>query len=62
MLALYDAVDCELHPLSVIGLGMFHRGAQAVSTKEADRDLTAVGNTAAHRGRGDAGTLFGRSE
>ncbi|TQE17530.1 hypothetical protein Sipo8835_27905 [Streptomyces ipomoeae] len=66
------AVDRELHRLSVIALGMFHRGAQAISGEEADRDLAALRNTEPHgpqdcrepqeppRGIGSSKTLFGR--
>ncbi|WP_159033078.1 hypothetical protein [Streptomyces fodineus] len=36
------AVDRELHRLSVIALSMFHRGAQAISGEQADRDLRAL--------------------
>ncbi|MCF1598754.1 NACHT domain-containing protein [Streptomyces muensis] len=50
------AVERELHRLSVIALGMFHRGVQAISAEEADRDLRALGAPADH-GRG---LLFGR--
>ncbi|MFF6782762.1 NACHT domain-containing protein [Streptomyces sp. NPDC012510] len=42
------SVDRELHRLSVIAVGMFHRGAQAISGEEADRDLAALRNTEAH--------------
>ncbi|MEU6254051.1 hypothetical protein [Streptomyces sp. NPDC047043] len=50
------AVERELHRLSVIALGMFQRGAQAISEQEADRDLTALGAEAAS----GTGLLFGR--
>lgn len=50
------AVERELHRLSVIALGMFHRGAQAISAEEADQDLRALG-APADRG---CGLLFGR--
>ncbi|MFD9332404.1 NACHT domain-containing protein [Streptomyces sp. NPDC060065] len=54
------AVDRELHSLSVIALGMFHRGAQAITGEEADRDLRALGNSAVREETGDRGLLFGR--
>ncbi|KUN72431.1 hypothetical protein AQJ46_13335 [Streptomyces canus] len=49
------AVDREVHRLSVIAVSMFHRGAQSVSEKEADRALRALG--VADDG---LGLLFGR--
>ncbi|MFI9758112.1 NACHT domain-containing protein [Streptomyces sp. NPDC051963] len=51
------AVQRELHRLSVIALGMFHRGAQSIRGEEADRDLRALGEGSADCG---AGPLFGR--
>lgn len=54
------AVDRELHSLSVIALGMFHRGAQAITGEEADRDLRALGDSAVREETGDRGLLFGR--
>lgn len=54
------AVERELHRLSVIALGMFHRGAQAISGEEADRDLRALADTEAHGEPGATGLLFGR--
>ncbi|MFD7130219.1 helix-turn-helix domain-containing protein [Streptomyces sp. NPDC059894] len=54
------AVERELYQLSVIALSMFHRGAQAVSGEEADRDLAALGaSVPGAAGRGP-GLLFGR--
>ncbi|WP_159403663.1 XRE family transcriptional regulator [Streptomyces sp. NRRL S-646] len=50
------AVERELHRLSVIALGMFHRGAQSISGEEADRDLRAL-DAPADAG---SGVLFGR--
>ncbi|MEY9990942.1 hypothetical protein ABIE67_002974 [Streptomyces sp. V4I8] len=50
------AVERELHRLSVIALGMFHRGSQAISAEEADQDLRALGAPA----DGGPGLLFGR--
>ncbi|WP_369170717.1 NACHT domain-containing NTPase [Streptomyces sp. R28] len=54
------AVDRELHRLSVIALGMFHRGAQSISGEEVDRDLRALGAAAADEEPGGSGLLFGR--
>jgi hypothetical protein len=54
------AVDRELHRLSVIALGMFHRGAQAINGEEADQDLRALADAAAHGEYGGTGLLFGR--
>ncbi len=51
------AVDRELHRLSVIALGMFHRGAQSIGGEEADRDLRALGEGSSDCG---SGLLFGR--
>ncbi|MBB4715572.1 hypothetical protein BJ965_005454 [Streptomyces luteogriseus] len=50
------AVERELHRLSVVALGMFHRGAQAISSEEADRDLSALSRATA----GGTELLFGR--
>ncbi|MGW3283086.1 helix-turn-helix domain-containing protein [Streptomyces sp. NPDC001002] len=36
------AIERELHRLSVIALGMFHRGAQAISGEQADDGLRAL--------------------
>ncbi|QOV38675.1 hypothetical protein IM697_10020 [Streptomyces ferrugineus] len=49
------AVDRELHRLSVIAISMFHRGTQAISGEEADRDLRALGES-----NDGSGLLFGR--
>ncbi|OPG01935.1 hypothetical protein B1R27_34870 [Streptomyces sp. GKU 895] len=50
------AVQRELYRLSVVALGMFHRGTQAIRSEETDRDLSALGAAAA----GGTGLLFGR--
>jgi hypothetical protein len=54
------AIDRELHRLSVIALGMFHRGAQAISGEEADRDLRALADPVAHGEQAGSGLVFGR--
>ncbi|ANS68838.1 hypothetical protein SLINC_6614 [Streptomyces lincolnensis] len=54
------AIDREFHHLSVIALGMFHRGAQAISGEEADRDLRALADPAAHGEQAGSGLVFGR--
>ncbi|WLW51354.1 NACHT domain-containing protein [Streptomyces sp. YU58] len=54
------AIDRELHHLSVIALGMFHRGAQAISGEEAERDLRALADPAAHGEPVGQGLVFGR--
>ena len=56
------AIDREFHRLSVIALGMFHRGAQAISGEEADRDLRALADPAAHGEQAGSGSglVFGR--
>ncbi|WP_460065426.1 NACHT domain-containing protein [Streptomyces sp. YKOK-I1] len=50
-----EALDRELHRLSVIALGMFQRGAQAIAGGQAEDDLRAL----ADGGTGDD-LLFGR--
>ncbi|MEU6504882.1 hypothetical protein [Streptomyces sp. NPDC046942] len=54
------AVDGELHRLSVIALGMLHRGAQAISGEQADRDLHALAPGAPGPRSPGAEPLFGR--
>ncbi|MEU6588491.1 helix-turn-helix domain-containing protein [Streptomyces sp. NPDC046881] len=54
------AVDRELHRLSVVALSMFHRGAQAISGEDADRDLRALGASAPGAADDGSGLLFGR--
>ncbi|MFJ4953477.1 NACHT domain-containing protein [Streptomyces sp. NPDC088760] len=56
-----SAVERELHRLSVVALGMFQRGVQALSAADADRDLAALDTAAAGKDR-DSGSdlLFGR--
>lgn len=54
------AIGRELHRLSVIALGMFHRGAQAISGEAADRDLRALADVASPKKPGATGLLFGR--
>ncbi|WP_225097031.1 NACHT domain-containing NTPase [Streptomyces sp. CoH27] len=55
------AVDGELHRLSVIALGMLHRGAQAISGEQADRDLHALAPGAPGPQSPGAEPLFGQS-
>ncbi|MGW3120911.1 hypothetical protein ACWDBW_27805 [Streptomyces sp. NPDC001107] len=50
------AVERELHRLSVIALGMFHRGAQSISGQKAGLDLATLDTSAPD----DSGLLFGR--
>ncbi|MGW3218956.1 NACHT domain-containing protein [Streptomyces sp. NPDC001157] len=54
------AVEQELYSLSVIALGMFHRGAQSIGSEEADRDLQALGASAPGDTEKGSGLLFGR--
>ncbi|MEU2717265.1 hypothetical protein [Streptomyces sp. NPDC007205] len=54
------AVDQELHRLSVIALGMFQRGAQALSGKDADQDLKALDDAWAGVESAASGLIFGR--
>lgn len=54
------AVDRELHRLSVVALGIFQRGAQAITGEEADRDLRALGGTETVERYAERGLLFGR--
>ncbi|MFJ6723685.1 hypothetical protein ACIQPQ_02090 [Streptomyces sp. NPDC091281] len=49
------AVEQELHRLSVIAVGMFQRGVQALTGAEAAADLTALAD-----GTADSDLLFGR--
>ncbi|MFB8174586.1 hypothetical protein ACFC8N_00685 [Streptomyces sp. NPDC055966] len=54
------AVDRELHRLSVIALGMLHRGTQAIGGEQADRDLRAFATEEPHGEPRGAEPLFGR--
>ncbi|MEU6591570.1 hypothetical protein ABZ923_20505 [Streptomyces sp. NPDC046881] len=55
------AVERELHRLSVVALGMFQRGAQALGAADADRDLAALDTGATEEDRGSGSDLlFGR--
>ncbi|WP_053709296.1 helix-turn-helix domain-containing protein [Streptomyces sp. NRRL B-3648] len=55
------AVERELHRLSVVALGMFQRGAQALGAADADRDLAALDGAATGEDRGGGSDLlFGR--
>ncbi|WBO66630.1 NACHT domain-containing protein [Streptomyces camelliae] len=54
------AVDRELHRLSVIALGMLHRGAQAITGEQADGDLRALAPESPGREPLGAEPLFGR--
>ncbi|WP_157846365.1 NACHT domain-containing protein [Streptomyces anulatus] len=54
------AVEDELHRLSIIAVGMFHRGSQAISGVDVGLDLRALGATAHSRAAMDPALLFGR--
>ncbi|MFD7874147.1 helix-turn-helix domain-containing protein [Streptomyces sp. NPDC059766] len=55
-----QAVQGELHRLSVIALGMFQRGSQAITAEEADHDLQALGDIAGRSTSDTSELLFGR--
>ncbi|MEU2714829.1 hypothetical protein [Streptomyces sp. NPDC007205] len=54
------AIERELHRLSVIALGMLHRGTQAITGEQADGDLRTLAPEASGQEPHGAEPLFGR--